>query len=82
MHVSLINAKSYRGQRELSMGLQLPQTDLNHIAISHSCQAVTAYHAFGKYWMQAWGFLNIVENIAGRKLSTVYVVATSPVVLR
>jgi len=28
---------SFRGQRELSTGLQLQQEDQNHIAISHCC---------------------------------------------
>jgi len=27
----------FRGQRELSTGLQLPQKDQNHTAISHCC---------------------------------------------
>jgi len=30
---------SFRGQRELSTGLQLQQKDKNHTAISHCCQA-------------------------------------------
>jgi len=30
---------SFRGRRELSTGLQLQQTDQNHMAISHYCQA-------------------------------------------
>jgi len=38
---------SFRGQGELSMGLQLQQKDENHTAISHSCQARSQVGAKG-----------------------------------
>jgi len=37
----------FRGQRELSTGLQLQQKDQNHTAISHCCQARSQVGAKG-----------------------------------
>jgi len=38
---------SFRGQRELSTGLQLQQKDQNHTAISHCCLMRTRWGAKG-----------------------------------
>jgi len=38
---------SYRGQRELSTGLQLQQKDQNHRAISHCCLTPSQVEAKG-----------------------------------
>jgi len=65
---------SFRGRRELSTGLQLPQKDQNHMANSHCCQVCSQVGAKGAVIAQILDckYLTVEQKLHDRVKSITY----------